>query len=427
MKQQDLEAALSSLLDAWRATRAPRVADLIDALSARLTADLKPIGSKKEWESVAQSARPAAFGRLLEALPSGLDRAARLERLRTWPADPRVATAARGWLDDPPVKGTGRAPFFIPLAALLEHTGDVRIADVLGAMTTKEQRSPTIAKVGNTAFKPLVALASALAAAPVKAADDALVTEIAELLGPAAASSAVDPSALFAAVYARADDDEPRMVLGDLLQQRGDPRGDLIALQLARRGKEAPVSAAERKLVKAWGRTWLGAIEPSFLKDGVVFERGFVERGRYSGVFVDGPEWATVTHLDLSYTTKKTNANEPLLRSPRLVSLRHVVGMCHGDDAFVDVVPWETVGFEIWSWRYAGALTRGSGTRFPRAQKLVITKMEGGVLELTETMMRGILAAWPDIEELEVQVEPRHVQQLQRLTQTVRVAARSAR
>ncbi|MBA2541405.1 MAG: TIGR02996 domain-containing protein [Deltaproteobacteria bacterium] len=50
---------------------------------------------------------------------------------------------------------------------------------------------------------------------------------------------------LFAAVYASPDDDGPRSVLADLLQEQGDPRGEFIALQLAREEDPARESAAE--------------------------------------------------------------------------------------------------------------------------------------------------------------------------------------
>ena len=43
---------------------------------------------------------------------------------------------------------------------------------------------------------------------------------------------------LLAEIYAAPDDDAPRLVYADWLQERGDPRGEFIALQLERaRGK----------------------------------------------------------------------------------------------------------------------------------------------------------------------------------------------
>jgi uncharacterized protein (TIGR02996 family) len=41
-----------------------------------------------------------------------------------------------------------------------------------------------------------------------------------------------DQAALIAAIQAEPDDDRVRMVYADVLQQQGDPRGELIAVQV---------------------------------------------------------------------------------------------------------------------------------------------------------------------------------------------------
>jgi uncharacterized protein (TIGR02996 family) len=115
-----------------------------------------------------------------------------------------------------------------------------------------------------------------------------------------------DPAELFAAVYANPDDDGPRAVLADLLQEQGDPRGEFIALQLAR-GRGGKRSRRESELLKKHGREWLGAIAPALPKDGVVFERGFLAKCRtinsrgLSGAtaICEAVEWATVEELTL--------------------------------------------------------------------------------------------------------------------------------
>ncbi len=52
--------------------------------------------------------------------------------------------------------------------------------------------------------------------------------------------------ALFAEVYARPDDDAPRLVLADHLLELGDPRGEFLALQLAK-GKPTPSARRKRR------------------------------------------------------------------------------------------------------------------------------------------------------------------------------------
>lgn len=118
----------------------------------------------------------------------------------------------------------------------------------------------------------------------------------------ASASGILD--ALFAAVYAAPDDDAPRVVLADALQLAGDPRGELIALQLA-----PPTTASERR-IKTLLRKPAAMCAPAIWKllsvKSVTFERGFIARGRLSAhtktAWQDATgavEWATVHTLDL--------------------------------------------------------------------------------------------------------------------------------
>ena len=72
-------------------------------------------------------------------------------------------------------------------------------------------------------------------------------------------------------VLAEPDDDGPRLVLADLLQTRGDPRGELIALQLA--GAQAERCDA---LITEHGGRWLERQRTIALA--AQFLRGFVSR-----------------------------------------------------------------------------------------------------------------------------------------------------
>src|SRR5688572_21891418 len=70
---------------------------------------------------------------------------------------------------------------------------------------------------------------------------------------------------LYAAVLANPDDDAPRLVYADWLTERGDPWGELIAVQIARGHADTPaLQAREREL--------LAAVPP-----GITYRRGFVE------------------------------------------------------------------------------------------------------------------------------------------------------
>jgi uncharacterized protein (TIGR02996 family) len=84
--------------------------------------------------------------------------------------------------------------------------------------------------------------------------------------------------AMLAAIYESPDSDEPRLVYADALQERGDPRGELIALQcrLARTPEHDPSwPAMVRREAQLWnehGKRWRG--DRRFL----LFERGFPRR-----------------------------------------------------------------------------------------------------------------------------------------------------
>jgi uncharacterized protein (TIGR02996 family) len=126
---------------------------------------------------------------------------------------------------------------------------------------------------------------------------------------------------LLDAIYADLTDDDARQVYGDYLSERGDPRGELIALQLAPSERTA---AREQALIAAHGAEWLGALAPIALPGLARFTRGFVSG--ITLVIVAAPvlratigvrEWLTVEQLDLRYQP----ASE-LLRHPSTYGLR---------------------------------------------------------------------------------------------------------
>jgi uncharacterized protein (TIGR02996 family) len=86
--------------------------------------------------------------------------------------------------------------------------------------------------------------------------------------------------ALLAEAKANPDDDTPRLVLADWLQDRGDPRGELLALGLAmhRLGEDDPRWAAlrrrERQLLGRHVFDWLGPLIDRASQ--WTFQRGFL-------------------------------------------------------------------------------------------------------------------------------------------------------
>jgi uncharacterized protein (TIGR02996 family) len=107
-------------------------------------------------------------------------------------------------------------------------------------------------------------------------------------------------------------------VYGDWLTERGDPRGELVAIQLAREVNDTPeLAAREAELLFEYAFEWLGgyAWRPE-LK--ATFRRGFIHRIDAGDVYLGGldevphrallreldvkpPEWSTVELLERAY------------------------------------------------------------------------------------------------------------------------------
>jgi uncharacterized protein (TIGR02996 family) len=143
----------------------------------------------------------------------------------------------------------------------------------------------------------------------------------------------------FAQIYAAAEDDEPRFVLADRLQERGDPRGEFIALQYARlsAAPSAEALAREQDLFDRHATRWLGSLRPVLFKAGLVFERGFPVEGRLTGNAHDirraagDPAWVTFRALDVDYATRRGSPVDGLLVAPSMRSLRRLVALSTDD------------------------------------------------------------------------------------------------
>ncbi|MBA2542170.1 MAG: TIGR02996 domain-containing protein, partial [Deltaproteobacteria bacterium] len=166
---------------------------------------------------------------------------------------------------------TADGDFRVP--ALREHVAD------LPALL-----APALAVVGANALDST--LLARLAALPWRGNIAELEAFVRGLSRRPSVASAVTESELLEAIIDAPDDDELRLVYGDLLVSRGDQRGDLIQVQCrlalpAFHGDPA-LRAAEKRLLDAHQVAWAGPVAtiagtPS-TKPEVTFRRGFVER-----------------------------------------------------------------------------------------------------------------------------------------------------
>src|SRR5262249_7712243 len=150
------------------------------------------------------------------------------------------------------------------------------------------------------------------------AEEDALAAEVAG--GPR--DKRLD--ALLATVLDDPDDAAARAVYGDALSEAGDPRGELIALQLERE-RTGKLSAAgdkrERELIKAHAHDWLHPIDAALRPDSIRFAGGVPASCRVAFQTARQPDallghalWSTVRELDCDDMSLVTHACMKSLR-----------------------------------------------------------------------------------------------------------------
>ena len=423
LQDAQLDLALDELIEAWRESkRHPAIADAIDLLSATVTENEPPIravGAKTAraaWDEAAQSKRTAGLGRLIEAIAESTDRFRQLNVLIAMRPDPRLATAAKRWLEVTPARGTSRAPFCDRVVALIEHTGDVRLIPFLAAITQPENRARAIAAYGRPTWPKLIATSERLGRRRVTELDAEDTKTLAAIAKIVRAPKPNDATEMFARVYADPDDDTTRAVLADLLHQQGVPRGEFIAMQLARHGSNQPPTAAEKKLLQQWGTSWLGPLRPAFQMQGLVFERGFVSGGRYVGgnagaSTIGRAEWSTVTHLDVTAASEFAEGSTELFFSAPAARLRHVIGMSPLTDLprlreRAQPMPWLTVGWRGRHWHHFQELEQPLGPLFARARQLVLRADHDDTFSVSSDELLALLEQWPSIVDFEVDTDP---------------------
>jgi uncharacterized protein (TIGR02996 family) len=229
-------------------------------------------------------------------------------------------------LEDPPYTSNKSRPLWSSVVAQLgdRHAVPASVAP-LAVLAADYQKVFGPTRVGAWLEEELRALVTRLAerfpAAPR--------APVAKTVQPAPAQGSIED--LLAQVGARADDDETRLVLADALMEKGDPRGDFIALQMrAHRGESLAKAEVtrERKLLKTHEKEWLGPVADLTNKPSRVWRRGFLEecsflpRGKFLTRAVGHPAWATVRVLRMqSYDGAKglDVILHPVLRGVRVL------------------------------------------------------------------------------------------------------------
>lgn len=358
--QKDLKA----LLAIWKRTRQPRVADLIDRVSSRF--ELDPVRASSVPERVQRVEKLAARAKTDPTLvPSVLA----TEWPGTWqgalpmlravlrlPEDPRVARALAEQVDATRYDTWTSKNFYRPLFTRLNKLGDRRQLELLEKQLTRSK--PTYyAQDMRVMEEKAVQLHRALPPAKkLSAAEEQFLTGLeAQFAGAASTEKSRKQSgaALLDAVLADPGNLAARQVYGDWLVEVGDPRGELIALQLA----ADPKTEGKRKtLIKKHWKKWLGPLGDWFPKP-PEFELGFPCAGSSSNwtgsnadfrTVLDSPLWRTFRRLEvftfgrMSAAELATHANLPILTELGPVSvaqLRGLVKIGHAKLEALSVLP----------------------------------------------------------------------------------------
>ena len=277
---------------------------MIELLSNRLKAPPLVRGKSNEalgaWSTRAAKATPQDIPALLAVLADATsgDGLKRLRTIAKWMPDPRIDTALVDLIDRVPYRATSTRPFWTALFALAAKITDVRQLRRLDAL-----QADGVALTMQIWLRAKIATLRESTTAQRVNPKTREVGELAALLGPRKLSvGSRNIEALLSAIYDAPDDDAPRLVYADALLERGDPRGELFALQM--RGElDRDAKKREKELLDTHGKQWLGELA-AVVMAGFTFERGFLAECRIDNRHVDRvrklagrPAWATVRSI----------------------------------------------------------------------------------------------------------------------------------
>jgi uncharacterized protein (TIGR02996 family) len=387
----DLGKALAQLLAAWKKSPALAIADAIAAVSARAAASLQPPTGKTAtaknaaWDAAAKGGDPVARATLVASLTDTkgcADTLARIELLVAHDPDPRVSARIADLVETPAYNASVSRTnaFWKRVFALLPELGDPRIAERARRWSDAWRANKELNEPERPVLeRRLAKIRDALDAvrAPALAADDAAAVAaiVAALGAPPVDTGAKTEDALVAAVVAAPHDDAARAVYADWLQQRNDPRGELIALQLAAKTRDGTRRANE--LVAEFGARWLAAYGDGIKKTTARFERGFLETCEPQQ-WGDGPLWATVR--ECSVPPMRDDQRADSLRVVTAAQDGHIVAFAKLDKPLaIESLTWNGPYWEEEAWSHDELLDSARATAafskirtLPRLARLVL-------------------------------------------------------
>ncbi|WP_164020849.1 TIGR02996 domain-containing protein [Pyxidicoccus trucidator] len=310
------EEALQQLLEAWRESRAERLARLIERLSVLLPTWLAPLTGPVDLPLLVEDLLVLARGRYPRLLST------QLIDHEKWPADPRLTPVL---LALAPMPDAQREGVFRRLCDLLCHVRDPRSLGPLRALHATLPPASRYADRLDVAIQRIAMQQVSTPGAETSTLCDALEKALTRR-EEATARSAPLRESLLARVAANPDDDGPRLVLADHLLEQGDPLGEFITLQCMPQPDEVRVA----RLLEVHRNRWAAPLGPCAVLESVRFERGFpvaVQVGAPPSWHLPppGPFWSTVREIAWAWLGREARADwlaHPHLR--RVTVLRQV-------------------------------------------------------------------------------------------------------
>lgn len=335
------QAAYEAVRDAWRACRIPELAELVEDAAKVLASE--PVGEHKTrkawreaWLERARTGGPQEAASLLRELErlviahQGSLMAACLDELLVRTEDPALTMPACTFagMEGGAVSFGSWGKVLTRLFLLVESTRDPRAIPALESLLQRARANPwdhggpstakalreripgVLDRMRSTTdgLQPSERSADLLERIrSARAGLDELPEQTDADPQPNTASNQASADAewteeqlLAAALDAPDDDDAPWAVYADALSQRGDPRGELITLQIA--GKTNPKAAkSAQKFMEKHRRAFLGPLASAVLLSTVQMHRGFlsacetdVRRKAVSDTIFSHPGWSTI-------------------------------------------------------------------------------------------------------------------------------------
>ena len=127
---------------------------------------------------------------------------------------------------------------------------------------------------------------------------------------------ATTEKALVDAIIANPDDDAPRLVYADWLTERGDPRGEFIAVQIAlAKHPTDDLRAREAELLKQHKKAWVGRFGGTKIQHGST-ERTWTKTNPTKWEFARGfVDWCSMKSADFARNAPALLEAEPLRRA----------------------------------------------------------------------------------------------------------------